>query len=90
MFSRDSNGSATERQWCPVAQQRLAENITLLKVLNSEPERPIERELPDSKETNDDSAERCLTLKQERDLVDVLASVLPTTNPFDWRFQSVA
>lgn len=59
--------------WGGVSRKVLAENITLLGLLNREPEKPMENPLPPHLLTETESTSRQLSIERERDLVDSLA-----------------
>lgn len=59
--------------WGSVNLKRLAENITLLRLLNEEPEQPAENPLPQHFLQGTELPARRLTIERERDLVDNLA-----------------
>ncbi|KAL9099809.1 MAG: hypothetical protein Q9163_004744 [Psora crenata] len=59
--------------WGNVSRKKLAENITLLWLLNEEPEKPAENPLPQHCREETESVSRHLTVERERDLVDNLA-----------------
>ena len=59
--------------WGGVSRKMLMENITLLWLLNQEPERPAENTLPQHLLEETESTSRQLTIERERDLVDNLA-----------------
>ncbi|KAF6227104.1 hypothetical protein HO133_008545 [Letharia lupina] len=59
--------------WGDVSRKELTENITLLWLLNEEPEQPAENPLPQHLLKEAGSASRQLTIERERDLVDSLA-----------------
>lgn len=59
--------------WGDVSRKELTENITLLWLLNEEPEQPAENPLPQHLVKEAGSASRQLTIERERDLVDSLA-----------------
>lgn len=60
-------------QWGSIDYRRLAENVTILRVLRREPEKPTENLPPPHLTRERDEPPRHLTFKRERDLVDHLA-----------------
>ena len=59
--------------WGGVSYKVLAENITLLGLLDREPEKPTENPLPPHPLTETELTPRQLSIERERDLVDNLA-----------------
>lgn len=66
--------------WGGVSRKVLMENITLLWMLNEEPERPAENPLPQHFLRETESTSRHLTVERERDLVDNLAFLSASTD----------
>jgi hypothetical protein len=62
-----------DSMWGGVSRKILKENITLLWLLNEEPEKPAENSLPQHLLKDTESPSRQLTIERERDLVDNLA-----------------
>ena len=59
--------------WSSISCATLRENITLLWMLDKEPERPMHNQLPQHLLSGSEQSFRQLTIKRERDIVDDLA-----------------
>lgn len=66
--------------WGGVSREILMENITLLWLLNREPEKPAENPVPQQLLKETESTSRRLTIERERDLVDNLAFLSASTD----------